>query len=226
MLHSDLVGPQDNSQNIRPFPGFGGSQFDAYEGVGSYNSGQVTLEKRNANGLYFLATYTYGHALDDTATPLDGGAGIYRSPLILPIGYEYTNSDWDVRHRVTLNGSYQLPFGRGREFLNRGGVVNEVAGGWAADLVFVAQTGNPFTVNPNITQRTAPTQRALAVLLRDPYASGGSPDPSNAGTHMREQDPRTSPTGLIHAPLAIRCRPATFPTRRLRPIRSGSHSPR
>jgi hypothetical protein len=47
---------------------------------------------------------------------LDGGAGTYRSALILPIGYEYTNSDWDVRHRVTLNGSYQLPFGQGRRF--------------------------------------------------------------------------------------------------------------
>ncbi|HEY1753958.1 MAG TPA: TonB-dependent receptor [Bryobacteraceae bacterium] len=176
-----LVGPSDNSQNIRPFPGFGGSQFIAYEGVGSFNSAQVTLEKRNANGLYFLATYTYGHALDDTATPLDGGAGTYRSSLILPIGYEYTNSDWDVRHRVTLNGSYQLPFGQGRQFLNRGGVVNEVAGGWAADLVFVAQTGNPFTVSPNIsTANGANTTRAIRV--GDLYASSGSAPLSNSGT--------------------------------------------
>jgi hypothetical protein len=175
------VGPSDNSQNIRPFPGFGGSQFIAYEGVGSFNSAQVTLEKRNANGLYFLATYTYGHALDDTATPLDGGAGTYRSSLILPIGYEYTNSDWDVRHRVTLNGSYQLPFGQGRQFLNRGGVVNEVAGGWAADLVFVAQTGNPFTVSPNIsTANGANTTRAIRV--GDLYASSGSAPLSNSGT--------------------------------------------
>src|SRR6185437_3007104 len=77
--------------------------------------------------------------------------------------------------------SYQLPFGQGRQFLNRGGVVNQVAGGWAADLVFVAQTGNPFTVSPsNSTANGATTTRA--VLLRDPYAAGGSPDPSNAGT--------------------------------------------
>jgi hypothetical protein len=112
---------------------------------------------------------------------LDGGAGTYRSALILPIGYEYTNSDWDVRHRVTLNGSYQLPVGQGRRFPNRGGVVNELAGGWAADLVFVAQTGNPFTVTPNISQANG-ANTVRAVLLRDPFASGGSPDPSNAGT--------------------------------------------
>jgi outer membrane receptor protein involved in Fe transport len=176
-----LVGPADSSQNIRPFPGFGGSQFDSYEGVASYNSGQVTLEKHNANGLYFLATYTYGHALDDTATPLNGGGNIYRSALIVPIGYEYTNSDWDVRHRATLNASYQLPFGKGRRYLNRGGVLNQVAGGWAADLVFVAQTGNPFTVSPNNSGAVGATTRR-AIRLHDPYATGGSADPSNAGT--------------------------------------------
>ncbi|HXP08734.1 MAG TPA: TonB-dependent receptor, partial [Acidobacteriaceae bacterium] len=176
-----LVGPSDNSQNIRPFPGFGGSQFVSYEGVASYNSAQVTLEKRNANGLYFLATYTYGHAMDDTATPLDGGANNYRSALVLPIGYEYTNSDWDVRHRVTLNASYQLPFGQGRQFLNRGGVVNELAGGWAADLVFVAQTGNPFTVTPNVSQANGATT-SRAIRVGDLYASGGSAPASNSGT--------------------------------------------
>jgi len=176
-----LVGPSDNSQNIRPFPGFGGSQFVSYEGVASYNSGQVTLEKRNTNGLYFLATYTYGHAMDDTATPLDGGANNYRSALVLPIGYEYTNSDWDVRHRVTLNASYQLPFGQGRQFLNRGGVVNELAGGWAADLVFVAQTGNPFTVTPNVSQANGATT-TRAIRVGDLYASGGSAPASNSGT--------------------------------------------
>lgn len=176
-----LVGPQDNAQNDRPFPAFGGSQFNAYEGVGSYNSFQVTAEKHESAGLYFLAAYTYGHALDDTATPLDGGSNIYRSPLVLPIGTEYTNSDWDVRHRFTFTGDYQLPFGKGRRFLNHGGVVNELAGGWSTDLVFFALTGNPFTVGPNNSGANGANARR-AILKGDPFASGGSPDPSNTGT--------------------------------------------
>ncbi|HVW77009.1 MAG TPA: TonB-dependent receptor [Alloacidobacterium sp.] len=176
-----LVGPADNAQLIRPFPDFGGSQFLAYEGVGSYNSGQATLEKRASNGLYYLATYTYGHALDDTATPLNGGANIYRNALLVPIGYEYTSSDWDVRHRFTFNGGYQLPFGKGRRFLNQGGVLNAIVGGWSADLVFTAQTGTPFTVSPNNSGPNGATTRR-AILTRDPFTSGGTPDPSNAGT--------------------------------------------
>jgi hypothetical protein len=176
-----LVGPGDNAQLDRPFPDFGGTQFDAYEGKGSYNSFQATLEKHTSKGLYFLAAYTYGHALDDTATPLDGGANIYRSALILPMSSEYTNSDWDVRHRFTFTGDYQLPFGQGRRFLNHGGVLNELAGGWSADLTFYAMTGNPFTITPNIsTANGANTTRAI--LRRDPFKAGGSPDPTNTST--------------------------------------------
>jgi Carboxypeptidase regulatory-like domain len=176
-----LVGPGDNSQNDRPFPDFGGSQYDAYEGVGSYNSLQATLEKHTSGGLYFLAAYTYGHAFDDTATPLRGGGGIYRSALLLPIGSEYTNSDWDVRHRFTFTGDYKLPFGKGRKFLNHGGVVDRLAGGWSADLVFFALTGSPFTVTPNNSGANgANTRRAIKV--RDPFSPGGSPNPSNSST--------------------------------------------
>ena len=176
-----LVGPGDNSQNDRPFPGFGGSQYDAYEGKASYNSFQTTLEKHASKGLYFLAAYTWGHAMDDTATPLDGGSNIYRSPLLLPVTSEYTNSDWDVRNRFTLTGDYSLPFGRGRRFLNRGGVVNELAGGWSADLTFFALTGNPFTVTPNNSGANgANTRRAF--LTRDPFVAGGPTDPTNGGT--------------------------------------------
>lgn len=175
-----LLGPKDNSQRIRPFPDFGGSQFNAFEGVGSYNSGQATLEKHMSNGLYFLATYTYGHALDDTATPLRGGSNTYRNALLIPMGYELANSDWDVRHRFTFNGNYQLPFGKGRRFLDQGGILNALVGGWATDLVFVAQTGTPFTVSPNNPGVNGASRRAL--LKRDPFASGGSTDPTNPST--------------------------------------------
>jgi hypothetical protein len=176
-----LVGPDDTSQKDRPFSSFGGAQYDLYEGVGSYNSLQVSLEKHVSNGLQFLAAYTYSHALDDTATPLDGGTNDYRNANLFPIGIEYANSDWDVRHRFTFSGDYALPFGKGRRFLNRGGILNEVAGGWSADAVFYALTGNPFTVDPNNSGANGANTRR-AILVKDPFAAGGSPDPTNPST--------------------------------------------
>jgi hypothetical protein len=173
-----VVGPGDSSQNDRPFPGFGGTQYAAYEGVGMYNSLQSTLEKHFSGGLYFLAAYTWSHAMDDTATPLDGGGNDYRNATLFPLNFEYANSDWDVRNRFTFNGDYELPFGKGRRFMNRGGIANELAGGWSTDLVFFAVGGSPFTVSPNIS--TVNGSGARAILTTAPYASGGSPNATNS----------------------------------------------
>ena len=41
--------------------------------------------------------------------------------------------------------TYQLPFGKGRPFLNRGGVLDAVLGGWQASTMFVLETGRPYT---------------------------------------------------------------------------------
>ena len=176
-----LVGPDDASQNDRPFPSFGGAQYDLYEGVGSYNSLQATLEKHLSHGLQFLAAYTYSHALDDTATPLDGGTNDYRNANLFPIGIEYANSDWDVRHRFTLSGDYQLPFGKGRRFVNHGGVLNEMVGGWSTDVAFYALTGNPFTVDPNNSGANGANTRR-AILIGNPFTAGGTPPASNPTT--------------------------------------------
>jgi hypothetical protein len=67
----------------------------------------------------------------------------------------------------------------GKAHLNRRGVANEIAGGWAVNLTFVAQTGQPFTVHPDIP--TAAGGTANAILIRDPFIPGGVPDPSNPG---------------------------------------------
>ena len=52
-------------------------------------------------------------------------------------------------------------------------------GGWSTSLTWAAQTGTPFSISPNIS--TAAGGGARATIVRDPYAGGGSPDPSNPG---------------------------------------------
>jgi hypothetical protein len=96
---------------------------------------------------------------------------------IIPIIDEYTNSVYDVRNRFTLNGNYALPFGRGRTYLNNSTLADLAIGGWSSSVTFVAQTGTPFSVGPNIS--TAAGGGARAIEVRDPFSPGGSPDPSN-----------------------------------------------
>lgn len=167
-----------SSQKVRPFPDFGGTAYTNYAGQSAYNSLQAKLQKRMANGMNFLATYTYSHSLDDAPTPLGStGDGGYRNSNLVPIREDYSNSPFDTRHRFTFNGLYELPFGKGRAHLNRGGVANQVVGGWAANLTFFAQTGNPFTVYPNVSGPSGGSNRAIRIA--DPFKTGGSPPPSN-----------------------------------------------
>ena len=171
-----LIGPGDTYNNFRPFPGFGGTAYSQYSGSSNYNSLQAKLDRRFSNGASFLASYTYSHSLDNAPTPLGStGDSGYRNALLTGIGADYSNSPFDVRHRFTINSSYQFPYGVGRRFGNHQGILNQVAGGWTTSLVFRAQTGEPFSIGTSTP--TVNGSGAHAVLIRDPFKAGGTPDP-------------------------------------------------
>ncbi len=172
-----LIDPRINTQTVEPYPAFGGAGMNLYEGASTYNALQATIQKRYANGLSFLGTYTWAHAMDDASQPL-GGIG-YRAINLIGMLNDYTDSQADVRNRVTFNGYYVLPFGQGKRFLSHGGVLNAIVGGWTDDLQFTAQTGFPFSVGTDLGPAGPNGGGANAIRVRDPFASGGSPDPSN-----------------------------------------------
>ena len=174
-----LWRPGTNTNPYNPFPDLGGIGEVHFGGVSTYNSLQTKLEKRYSHGLSFLATYTWSHALDDAS---DAG-GLFtaigdRQPALIPYIDEFTNSVFDIRNRFTLNGNYDLPFGRGRQFLsNSSNWMNELVGGWSSSLTWAAQTGTPFSVSPNIS--TAAGGGARAFPVQDPFQGGGTPNSTN-----------------------------------------------
>jgi hypothetical protein len=173
-----LWAPGTNTNPFNPFPDLGGVGQLHFAGVSTYNGLQAKLEKRYSRGLSFLATYTWSHALDDAS---DAG-GLFtaignRNVALIPYIDELTNSVFDIRHRVTFNANYELPFGKGRAFLHDSSLLNQVVGGWSSSLTWAAQTGVPFTVSPNIPGPANGSGRAYPV--RDPFKGGGTPDPSN-----------------------------------------------
>jgi hypothetical protein len=175
-----LWRPGTNTQLFNPFPDLGGIGQIHYAGVSTYNSLQAKIEKRYSHGLSFLATYTWSHALDD-ASDAAGNFGAIgdRNLALIPFIDEFTNSVFDVRNRFTFNGNYELPFGRGRAFLNHSRWVDETVGGWSTSLTYAAQSGTPFTVSPNVS--TASGGGARAYIVGDPFAGGGKPNATNPG---------------------------------------------
>jgi hypothetical protein len=173
-----LFRPGTNTQPFSPFPDLGGIGQIHYGGISNYNSLQTKMEKRFSHGLSFLATYTWAHALDDSSDAAGNfGAVGDRNLALIPYRQEYTNSVYDVRHRFTINGSYELPVGKNKKFLNNSRLADYAVGRWQLSGTWVAQTGTPFGVSPNIS--TAGPARAY--ILRNPYAGGGTPNSTNPG---------------------------------------------
>lgn len=172
-----LATPGVNTQQYTAFPLLGGASSYFYEGASSYNGLQASLEKRFAGGLSFLASYTYSHALDDGDSGL--GDTSFRNIILIPLNQEKANSDFDTRQRVSFNGSYEFPFGKGRRYLNQSVVADTFVGGWSSALTFAAQDGSPISISPNIT--TASGGTAFAFKFGDPFKGGGQPNLSNPG---------------------------------------------
>lgn len=166
----------------QPLPAFGSSIFSSQIGHSSYNSLQVTLERRPESGLGFLATYTFSHAIDDAPTPLgSNGDDGFPNTNIQPPGAQTSNSPFDVRHRFTLNGSYTFPSpSAGHGFFSRPTTLTLLSQ-WSVSASFAAQTGNPFSVTPDFsTFHIASGARVVyATRIADPFRAGGSPPASN-----------------------------------------------
>lgn len=140
---------QDLRGKIQSFiPGF--SPGIRIKGFNSkYNSFQSKLTKRFSQGLSFLASFTWGHAMaessnDDTneniLTNADPAIGNFTRR-------RYSNADFDVRRRFSLSGVYELPFGKGKTFGSGWSTLTDfLIGGWSLNYIFTLQDGYPFTV--------------------------------------------------------------------------------
>jgi hypothetical protein len=175
-----LFRPGTNTQPFNPFPDLGGIGTISYQGVSTYNSLQTKMEKRYSHGLSFLATYTWAHALDDASDAGGNFAAIgSRNQALIPFIDEYTNSVFDVRHRFTINGNYEIPVGKGKKWLSNSRLVDETIGAWSTSFTWAAQTGTPYSISPNIS--TASGGGARAYIVGNPDAGGGSPNSTNPG---------------------------------------------
>ncbi len=106
-----------------------------------YNAFQASLNRRFANGFNLLAAYTFGKNLGNA----DGNVGGYIQDSHNP-NNEYGPVTPDLRHRLSISYLYELPFGRGRTFMNSAnGVTDAILGGWQIGGIFTLQTGEAIT---------------------------------------------------------------------------------
>jgi Carboxypeptidase regulatory-like domain/TonB dependent receptor len=132
------------NQALRPFPQYQGISLTGFN-VGSsiYHAMQVQVRKRPVRGgLGFIMAYTFSKTLTDNDDALGG--------------YYYNNQDFYNRktersvasfshpHDLKLTWIWDLPVGKGRRFLNQGGILDKILGGWTLTAIQRYRSGNPL----------------------------------------------------------------------------------
>jgi len=140
----------DTANLSAPFPLW---NFIAYQrdiGESNYNAVTVAVQKRFSKGLQFQASYIFARSLADNAgynpTTFTGENGGTISDQNHP-GLDYGNVSFTRRQRFLATFLYELPFGKGKSFLNGiNGAMDRVIGGWELAGVVVSQTGPFITI--------------------------------------------------------------------------------
>ncbi len=181
--HPTLAAP-GNVPFIKFYPNPNIGQIELFTNAGSYNYNSVQMEMRRrlSDGLYLQANYTFSKNLTDTVGTSQALFEPYlqnQSPNL-----DKQRADFDQTHTFNLNGIYQLPFGKGKMFLNQGGIVDKIFGGWEVSGLSQWSSGAPIsfvdsrgTLNRGVrsgrqTPNSSLTNAQIAALVGIFHANG------------------------------------------------------
>jgi hypothetical protein len=128
---------------LTPFPQYS-DIYNTYEteGTSFYNGLQAQGEKRFSNDVSFLVDFTLSR---DIATEAIGSTLTQNNPIdSTNTRSEFTPSPSDQKYVANFVATYALPFGSGKRFLNSGGIMNQVVGGWKFSGILTYAGGFPF----------------------------------------------------------------------------------
>ena len=142
--HPTLALP-NNTPFVRFYqnPNIGQIELFTNEGSYSYNSLQLEVRRRFSDGLYLQANYTFSKNLTDTV----GTSQQLFEPFLQNENraLDRQRADFDQTHVFNFNGIYQLPFGKGKMFLNNGGIIDKVFGGFELSGLVQMGSGSPIS---------------------------------------------------------------------------------
>lgn len=140
------------------------AQGDAKENRGNSNfhALQTSLHRRVGRGLNIGVEYMWSHAISDA-----GGSGESEQPQnSANLRGERGDTEFDVRHTMTANYVWELPFGLGRRYLNDGAAAT-LLGGWQFSGIVSARTGRAINVTISRATNLLPDQNSISIQRPD-----------------------------------------------------------
>jgi hypothetical protein len=173
-------------QLLRPYPQFGDVlAHQVSQGRAQYNAMVLKFLKRFQNGWGANVNYTYSVNKDNLFGEVNyfsnNSNTLARALNNNELDAEYGYSVLDTPHRLNIVATYELPFGEGKRWMNRGGVVNALLGGWALTGIGTYQSGFPVVIVQDNNNS------GLQFTVQRPNVTGT--DPGTSGSAKSHYDP-------------------------------------
>jgi hypothetical protein len=164
------------AQCARPYTAYQ-SYTDGIGPIGyiNYQALPARIQKRFKNGGLINVAYTWAKALGNTDTGIGGGG----------TGGKTTPQDWynlraeksitsfSVPRRLVASFVYNLPVGKGQQFLNSGNeVLDRFVGGWTVNGIATFQDGFPQPIGVALPAKTSNVPGTFGATLRPNYTPG------------------------------------------------------
>ena len=154
-------------------------KYEQAEAFSNFNDGSIRLRKRLQKGVSLGAYYQYSHSIDNAGSI--GGTSTVVAQNWQNLLAEEGNSSFDIRHQVTGDYLFELPFGKDKTFLTTGGFASKALEGLSISGTFTFATGKPLTPSyqastSEILTNTAGSERPNRVPGVSLTAGGGSLD--------------------------------------------------
>lgn len=136
-------------QSRRPYPtvnNIGTGRNDPM-GDSNYHALQTQVQRRMSAGLAFTVAYTFSKVVDNASDVLGfRQANISGVQNIYDLRAERSPATFNRSHSLSFNTIWQIPVGKGRRLLNRGGVSDAALGGWSLSAISAVYSGLPLVM--------------------------------------------------------------------------------
>jgi hypothetical protein len=174
LLDRSFANLIDPATGRRPLAQFGRVDIKSSNSNSNFHGLQVSLHRPFSNGFLMGAQYMWSHAIDEGSL----GGGESQTPQNVNCrACDRASTNQDIRHTLTVNWIYELPYGRGG---SARGFLGHVFGGWNFSGLMQARTGRPLTITVNRSSADLPDgnnsgQRPDVVPGVDPYPANKTP---------------------------------------------------
>ncbi len=163
----DMVRAPNRAVNGLAVPNVDAFSYEDSVGGSHLNALAINLRERLQHGVALGVTYTYAHSIDN-ASSIGGNATVV-AQNDQDLHAEEGNSSFDVRHNITGNWLFELPFGPNTFFLNNNDLFSRIVAGWSLSGTYTFATGTPLT--PHYTNDSSEVARGAATVAIAPTAS-------------------------------------------------------